>query len=140
MPWGPARAGRRADAAKYGQRTQNLLSRGLGELVERLRMAQWADPIHRVCLRGLRSTRLHDSIPPVDCHGNQVKPVIQVPRNFLVLWLQRATRGQKDGKSVQKSSVVGGAPGLFLLGCSCWWRRGRSGAGRWSDGRTLGAA
>src|SRR5712691_6890673 len=90
-------------------------------------------PVHRVCLRGLRSTRLHDSIPPVDCHGNQVKPVIQVPRNLLVLWLQRATRGQKDGKSVQESSIIGETPGLFLLGCSCWWRRGRRGRGGWSD-------
>src|SRR5216683_796357 len=52
-------------------------------------------PVHRVCLRGLRSTRLHDSIPPVDCHGNQVKPVIQVPRNFLVLWFQGGNPGPK---------------------------------------------
>src|SRR6266478_3115369 len=97
-------------------------------------------PVHRVCLRGLRSKRLHDSIPPVDCHGNQVKPVIQVPRNFLVLWLQRATRGQKDGKSVQESSIVVAAPGLLLLR-SGWWRRWvGSGCAGWSDGRILGVA
>src|SRR6266852_3437532 len=55
-----------------------------------------------------------------------------VPRNFLVLWYLRATRGDEESESVHGSSVVGETPGLFLLRGSCCWRSGWGGRG---DGR-----
>jgi hypothetical protein len=84
-------------------------------LVERLRTPQWAWAIHRVCLRGLRPMRLHDSIPSIGCDGNQVKPVIDTPKDVLVLWFQKAIRGSGESKSERGSSIVVAAPGLFLL-------------------------
>src|SRR5712692_651021 len=117
----------------------NLLCRnlGAGRVIAQVEVRRW---ISKMRLSNLHSVHLHGLVSSADRFGNQVKPVIQVPRNLLVLWLQRVTRGQKDGKSVQESSIVVAAPGLLLLRGG-WWRRcGRSGAGRWSNGRILGAA
>jgi hypothetical protein len=69
--------------------------KGLGKLVERVAHATVGLPIRGVCLRGVRSMRLHDSIPSIDCDGNQVKPVIEARRNLLVLF-HRVTWGAAE--------------------------------------------